>query len=194
MHTSLVPFGQVLRKLCLWLCLCLWPTTVPRRCPSWLIVSMGGSRFQRPGPSPTLGSLGPLNHRRHKSRVSLQGPFCAHDVSDIPFGEVSDTHFHQTESMPSSTILVVDTPILKLPSFMVQHCVYLTARPPQCIFKFCIFSKVFILNGPLVSRTSPWGVPATPWAQRDPGVTPGTCDAIGERDQVILMWVRAPGI
>jgi hypothetical protein len=24
----------------------------------------------------------------------------------------------------------------------------------------------------------------------DPGVTPGTCDAIGERDQVILMWVR----
>jgi hypothetical protein len=28
----------------------------------------------------------------------------------------------------------------------------------------------------------------------DPGVTPGTCDAIGERDQVTLMWVRAPGI
>jgi hypothetical protein len=28
----------------------------------------------------------------------------------------------------------------------------------------------------------------------DPGVTPGTCDAIGERDQVILMWVRAPGV
>jgi len=28
----------------------------------------------------------------------------------------------------------------------------------------------------------------------DPGVTPGTCGAIGERDQVILMWVRAPGI
>jgi hypothetical protein len=28
----------------------------------------------------------------------------------------------------------------------------------------------------------------------DPGVTPETCDAIGERDQVILVWVRAPGI
>ena len=27
----------------------------------------------------------------------------------------------------------------------------------------------------------------------DPGVTPGTCGAIGERAQVILMWVRAPG-
>ena len=27
----------------------------------------------------------------------------------------------------------------------------------------------------------------------DPGVTPGTCGAIGERAQVILVWVRAPG-
>ena len=28
----------------------------------------------------------------------------------------------------------------------------------------------------------------------NPGVTPGTCGAIGERAQVILVWVRAPGI
>ena len=28
----------------------------------------------------------------------------------------------------------------------------------------------------------------------DPGVTLGTCSAIGERAQVILMWVRALGI
>ena len=27
----------------------------------------------------------------------------------------------------------------------------------------------------------------------DPEVTPGTCGAIGERAQVILVWVRAPG-
>ena len=27
----------------------------------------------------------------------------------------------------------------------------------------------------------------------DPGVTPGTCGAIGERAQVILVWVMAPG-
>ena len=27
----------------------------------------------------------------------------------------------------------------------------------------------------------------------DPGVTPGTCGAIGKRAQVILVWVRAPG-
>ena len=27
----------------------------------------------------------------------------------------------------------------------------------------------------------------------DPGVTPGTCGAIGERAQVILVWVRALG-
>ena len=29
--------------------------------------------------------------------------------------------------------------------------------------------------------------------KREPGVTPGTCGAIGERAQVILVWVRAPG-
>ena len=27
-----------------------------------------------------------------------------------------------------------------------------------------------------------------------PGVTPGTCGVVGERAQVIIMWVRAPGI
>jgi hypothetical protein len=27
-----------------------------------------------------------------------------------------------------------------------------------------------------------------------PGLAPGTCDAVGERAQVILMWVRAPGV
>ena len=27
----------------------------------------------------------------------------------------------------------------------------------------------------------------------DPGVTPETCGTIGERAQVILVWVRAPG-
>ena len=29
--------------------------------------------------------------------------------------------------------------------------------------------------------------------KRNPGVTPGTCGAIGERAQVILVWVRGPG-
>ena len=28
--------------------------------------------------------------------------------------------------------------------------------------------------------------------KEDPGVTPGTCGAIGERTQMILVWVRAP--
>jgi hypothetical protein len=51
---------------------------------------MGGRRSQRSGPSPTLGSLGPSHHRRHKSRVSLRGPPCALGVSGIPFGEVRD--------------------------------------------------------------------------------------------------------
>ena len=44
----------------------------------------GWRRSQRTWPSPTLGSLGPSRHRRHKSRVSLWGPPCAHGVSGIP--------------------------------------------------------------------------------------------------------------
>ena len=28
----------------------------------------------------------------------------------------------------------------------------------------------------------------------DPGVTPGTCGTVGERAQVIIVWVRAPGV
>ena len=30
--------------------------------------------------------------------------------------------------------------------------------------------------------------------KKDPGVTPGTCGAIGERAQVILVWVRPQGV
>jgi hypothetical protein len=60
--------------------------------PSWLLVSVGGRRSQRLGPSPTLGSLGPSHHRRHKSRVSLRGSPCALGVSGIPYGEVRDNH------------------------------------------------------------------------------------------------------
>ena len=56
--------------------------------PSWILISAGGRRSQRPGPSPTLGSLGPSHQWRHKSRVSLRGPPCALGVSDIPYGEV----------------------------------------------------------------------------------------------------------
>src|SRR6202048_463075 len=59
--------------------------------PSCLLVSVGGRRSQRPGPSPTLGSLGPSHQRRHKSRVSLRGPPCAHGVSGTPHGEVRDS-------------------------------------------------------------------------------------------------------
>ena len=55
-----------------------------------LLVYVGGSRFQRPGSSPTLGSLGPSQQRHHKSRVSLRGPPCAHGVASTPHGEVRD--------------------------------------------------------------------------------------------------------
>ena len=38
------------------------------------------------------------------------------------------------------------------------------------------------------------GMPETPWAQGNPGMTPWTCGADGEKAQVILVWVRAPSV
>ena len=45
-----------------------------------------------------------------------------------------------------------------------------------------------------MSRTSPKGCPKHHGHKGDPGVTPGTCGAGGEKAQVILVWVRAPGV
>ena len=58
--------------------------------PLCILVSVGGRRSQCPGRSPTLGSLGPSHQRRYKSRVSLRGPLCGHDVLGTPHGEVHD--------------------------------------------------------------------------------------------------------
>jgi hypothetical protein len=38
------------------------------------------------------------------------------------------------------------------------------------------------------------GCPKHQGHKGDPGVTPGTCDAGAEKAQVILVWVRAPGV
>jgi hypothetical protein len=54
---------------------------------------VGGRRSKRPGPSPTLGSLGPSHQWRHKSRVSFRGPPCAHGVAGTPHGEVCDRRY-----------------------------------------------------------------------------------------------------
>ena len=47
---------------------------------------------------------------------------------------------------------------------------------------------------PFMSRTSPKECPKHHGHKGDPGVTPGTCGAGGEKAQVILVWVRAPGV
>jgi hypothetical protein len=38
------------------------------------------------------------------------------------------------------------------------------------------------------------GCPKHQGHKGDPGVTPGTCGADGEKAQVILVWVKAPGV
>ena len=58
--------------------------------PLRLLVSVDGKRSQCPGPLPTLESLGPSHQWGYKSRVSLQGPPCAHSILCIPHEEVRD--------------------------------------------------------------------------------------------------------
>src|ERR1700689_3733891 len=70
--------------------------------PSCPLVSVGGRRSQRPVPSPTLGSLGPSHHRRHKSRVSLRGPPCAHGVSGISLERCATLRYISSHPIPST--------------------------------------------------------------------------------------------
>ena len=53
---------------------------------------MGRRRSQRPGPSPTLESLGLSRQCRHKSQVSLRGPPCAYGVLGTPHREVRNKY------------------------------------------------------------------------------------------------------
>ena len=48
-----------------------------------------------PGPSLTLGLLGPSHQWCHKSWASLRGPPCAHGVAGTPQGEVRDNLGHR---------------------------------------------------------------------------------------------------
>ena len=120
-----------------------------------------------PGPSPTLGSLGPSHQWRHKSWVSLRGPPCAHGVAGTPQGDVHD--------MPSlEKVLGMFT----LASFLVEE-----EGLAPCIMR----SSINLCRAPFLEEC-----PQHHGHKGDPGVTPGTCGAIGERTQVILVWVRAP--
>ena len=109
--------------------------------PSWLLDSVDRRCLQHPGSSTTLGPLGFRHQWRHKSRASLRGPPCAHGVAGTPHREVRDTKPYQMESMPSSTLLKVGTPNLKLPSSFGAALCFHRARPPQCILKLGKASK-----------------------------------------------------
>ena len=88
--------------------------------PSCLLVSMGGRRSQHPGPSPTLESLGSSHQRRYKSRVSLWGPLCTHDVSGTPHEEVRNIDL-QSPTDPSELV----SPSNPLALLFLLHFLYL---------------------------------------------------------------------
>lgn len=93
----------------------------------WLLVALGGRRFQRSGPSPTLGSLRPSHQFRHKSLVRNTHP--PNGVDD----PINYTSRH----------------ILSCHFLLVWHYVYIGARSLQCIFKFGIGWYMLFLGSPL---------------------------------------------
>ena len=110
--------------------------------PSWILVSMSGRRSQHPGPSPTLGSLGPSHQWRHKSRVSLRGPPCAHGVAGTPHEEVRDicTCSIGCKSGPSKCLLD-----FKTASFIGSLCLTGNCLNLWMITKSCT-SDIALLN------------------------------------------------
>ena len=92
-HTSYWEVLEHFRIQTPWATQCSWP--YPR---SWFLISVGGRCSQHPGPSLTLGSLGPSHPWCHKSRVSLLGPPCAHHVASIPHEEVCDMYWPNNNS------------------------------------------------------------------------------------------------
>lgn len=103
--------------------------------PSWLLVSVGERRLQRPGSSPTLGPLRFPSPWHPKARASLRCPPWALGVAGTPQGEVRDTHPHLMESMPSSTILVVGHTNSWVAIPIGAALCFTRARPPQCTLK-----------------------------------------------------------
>jgi hypothetical protein len=90
MDTSVAPFGQVLRKSCMF-------TLMPllSRVLSWdntpLILALPSQLLVSVGPSPTLDHLGPLTNSSTNPWCHL-GPPCAHGVLSTPYGEVHNTN------------------------------------------------------------------------------------------------------
>jgi hypothetical protein len=58
----------------------------------------------------------------------------------------------------------------------------------------CLFSQFFHLIELGCCTPLQKGCPKHQGHKGDPGVTVGTCGAGGEKAQVILVWVRAPGV
>ena len=102
------------------------------------------------GPYPDCDHFGPLTMVPQVSSVSPGSFLCPWFYGHSSWRGARHS-CHHTKSMPLLTILVVGTPILKLPPSMVRHCVYLKARPLQCNLKFGIVPKVSSLCGRLVT-------------------------------------------
>lgn len=135
---TIITFSSHLRLRC---SLALWnhndtSLLIPMSIPSWLLVSVGERRLQRPGSLPTLGPLGSPHQRHPKARASLRCPPWALGVAGTPQGEVRDTHPHLTESMPSSTILKVGHTNSQVAIPIGAALCFHRARPPQCTLKF----------------------------------------------------------
>ena len=75
------------------------------KCRSLPHTEFANNKSYYPWPSPTLGSIGPSQQGRHKSRVSLRGPPCANGISGTLHGEVHGIYnIHHLSNIPCEII------------------------------------------------------------------------------------------
>ena len=104
--------------------------------PLCILVSVGGRRSQRPGPSPTLG---PSHQRQHKSRVSLRGPPCANGILCTPQGEVRDI---MSSGSIHEEVTCLELQPLNIIRVVLIHSVFTTYTSPLFVTATALHSKV----------------------------------------------------
>jgi hypothetical protein len=73
---------------------------------------------------------------------------------------------------------------------------YMDSRSITSLGSDPVRKRYLAMNSLLAASRAPLhkGCPKHQGHKGDPGVTPGTCGADGEKAQMILVWVRAPGV
>ena len=129
----------------------------------------------------------PLTKHKYKTKTSSHTLLFA----PLKFNFIASNQRTSTccggHSLQAKCAISLSTPLRRLMSSSMPMLPFVGA-PSPCLLKALHYFLSMYCRAPLLEEC-----PQHHGHKGDPGVTPGTCGAIGERAQVILVWVRAPG-